>query len=369
MRHLKKIFAFLLTALLVLGAQPATADTVQSTFGLTYKSGINAGRSLGSLILSHPSFVFCTGTPGTSTACSYTVTAQVDNVAVLPLSIDVVDGSGQMAGSFTINSQSTTQVYLNASVNRQVYYIVSANNASVTGARVAIQATTLQVNGTPLAFQLEGSYGGATDQTNTRTFTVNSKLLFVQAGFPVAMHSSSECINVPIHAGPVDVTSGQPASALQRKDIDLEVYLVSPWGASTQVKYLSEARGTWNTSSSTTAFEIEICDIDPTSGTTNDVEVHIKATYRLQGTTYTGNSMDYLTITGDAQLKQIACVKGTKAMIVSSTNPRCPSGYSKSNIPIINGKLKTTTISCVKGLSVRRVTAVIPVCPSGFKRR
>lgn len=183
------------------------------------------------------------------------------------------------------------------------------------------------------------------------------------------MRSNSKCIKVPIFAGPIDYKTGSPASITSRKDIDLEISMTDAIGNSTPVLYLSEAKTTWAQSGTTTASTFDVCNIDPSSGVETTIDLNIRAVIRVGTVTYSVNSNDQITVTGTAPLKLLACSKGSKAIIVKSAFPECPSGYSRANIPIVNGKLKVSTITCVKGLSIRKVSAVIPNCPSGFRRR
>lgn len=348
----------------------AKADSVDTTFSLTGKSGSNSGKYLGNLIISHPTMVICSGQPGQTGACTYSISARVGNSAVLPLMVDVVTAGGFVLSTFTIYSMSGTyNISAAPTANTNAYYAVSGASSYASGERITINSTALQVLGTPPGFSLTTNYGSLTDQSNTRTFTVNSKILFAQVGTPVRMHTSTSCINIPVFAAPVDYVTGQAASQNQRKDIDLEIYAIDPKQVASQTSYLTEAKGTWSNSGTTTSLEFSVCGIDPTRGQENLVVIYVRAIFRGQGTAYSTTAINEVIVSGTAPARQIACARGTSAIIVSSATPSCPKGYSQANIPIVNGSLRTTTISCIKGLTIRKVSAVIPSCPTGYRRK
>ena len=70
----------------------------------------------------------------------------------------------------------------------------------------------------------------------------------------------------------------------------------------------------------------------------------------------------------------ISCKKGSLVKSVTSTTPKCPSGYtqikkasaSPSPIKVVE---KPVTITCVKGALSRKVTGIKPVCPTGFRKK
>lgn len=370
MKKLLSLFAALSVIAGVFLPVAAHAESVQTIIGLTYKSGTNIGKSLGNLVVTHPNFVLCTGSAGSSTACSFQVSGRVENVAALPLQMEVINGSGVVLSTFTISANNALiTIYAGPSTNQPVYFNVSSSNYLVSGSRDYVQATNLQITGAQPNFSLNGDLGAAVDSSDNHTYSVNSKVIFALSKIPSNMRSGEVCAVIPILAGVVDYTNGSPGGANIRRDVDLEVSVIDLAGVQSEIKTLSEAKGTWNTSANSTRLEFKVCGLDPSSGVLNEVDVLVKSTLRLQGTTYTGTSTTTVVIEGTAPLKQIACSKGTKAIIVSSAFPKCPSGYSKANIPILGGKLKLSTISCVKGLTVRKVTAVIPSCPAGYRRK
>lgn len=369
----EKLFAgALAVALCLFWAQPqaAHADNVQTIIGLTYKSGLNSGKSLGNLVITHPNFVFCTGSVGSSSACSFQVSVRAESNLALPLTMEVINGSGDVLTTFTaFSSGAVISLNVGPRTNQPVYYNVAASNSTIAGSRDYVQPTNLQVTGTEPKFTISDGLGENTDNFTNRNFTVNSKLIFAQAKIPSQMSSNTVCLTVPVLFAPIDYISGSPASAAMRRDIDIEVWTVNGGNVNSASKQLTDAKGTWNSSSTATKVEVETCGLDPSKGIRNYISLFVRAVLRFQGTTYTSNSSDQIIVTGTAPLRQIACAKGNKAIIVTAAFPKCPSGFKNSSIPIINGKLRKTTIICVKGLTVRKVTAEIPSCPAGYRRK
>lgn len=360
----------LVTVFTVFIPTQAQADTDQTVLALTYKSGLNTGKSAGNLYLFHPDSVVCTGSPGTSNACKYQVSAKLDYTAVLPLYVNVINGNGGILSQFTISSaNSLVNVSVPANSNMPVYYYLSSSNASVNCTQTYVKATNLLVSAISPNFQLNNAWNESVDSSSSRTFSVYSKFVFAQINFPTEMHTDSKCITVPVFAGAVDYRTGNSASPILRKDIDLEVYMSDDLGNNTPVSYLSEAKSSWSPSGTTTSLSFQVCNIDPSLGIDTSISLNAKATIRVGNVSYWANSSDQITVSGKAPLKMLACSKGSKAIIVKSAFPSCPSGYSNANIPIVNGKLKVSTITCVKGLTIRKVSAVIPSCPAGYRRR
>jgi hypothetical protein len=347
---------------------PAQAADVTSTFLLTGKSGVNLNRSMGGLTITHPNYVICTGTLGTSTACVYTVSVAVDNAAVLPLQIDIVNGNGGIVSNFTISNSVINTVSINASSNMPVYYVVSNSNSLINGSRVIISATNLQMSSTPASFTLNTNFPSNVDFHTTESFTALSKLQYLQVSYPTEMTSATECVTVPVYAGPIDFATGQPAGATLRKDIDLDASIYDSENSYSPSVLLSENLRTWNTSGNTTYMEFKVCHINAQAGKDTQITLTLNATLRYNGTALKNSVFRTITVTGTANYRQIACVKGTNAIIVSAKSPSCPSGYKSANIPIKNGQLQKSTIRCIKGLTIRTVTAIVPVCPAGYRR-
>lgn len=356
-----------LSLFLTLGAMPANAADTTTILGLTGKSGANLNKSLGRVQITHPSSVICTGAAGTTNACVFNVSVQIDNTAVLPLQIDLVNGAGTKVGSFTISNSVVNTVYANVSANTSVYYVVPSTNPTIAASRDVIQATNLQISGTPTPFSLTTSFGSQVLAQDSARVTALSKLTFVQYSFPLEMSASSDCIKFPVFVGAVDFSTGQPASPSLRKDIDFKMSVREANGAISDSLSLSESAKTWS-SSSTTMIELKVCGVNAKSGETTNIVLEGSGTLRYNGSTIVVPFSSDIYIEGTATFVDIACVKGTTAIVVSAKSPVCPKGYKKANIAIKDGKLQKSTIRCVKALTVKKVTAIVPVCPSGYRK-
>jgi hypothetical protein len=349
------------------GSVPVFASDAKTILSLTGKSGVNLNKSLGRVQITHPSSVICTGIAGTSTACVFNVSVQIDNASILPLQIDLVTGAGTKVGSFTLSSSVVNTVYANASSNMAVYFVVPSSNPTILATREVVQPINLQISGTPTPFSLVTNFSEQVLNKELNQVTALSKLTFAQYVFPVEMYSSTECLKFPVYVGAVDFLTGQPASPTMKRDIDFEMSVRDSSGFLSGTTTLSDRNQTWS-SSNASVIEFEVCRINAKSGETTNIVLEGKGTLRLNGNTITVPFTSDIYIEGTANFINIACVKGTTAIVVSARNPACPKGYKKANIVIKNGKLQKSTIRCVKGLSVRKVTAIVPVCPSGFRR-
>jgi hypothetical protein len=334
---------------------------------LTGKSGANLNKSLGRIEITHPNSVICTGVVGTSNACVFNVSVQIENVSVLGLQIDLVTGGGSKVGSFTISSSVVTTVYANVSTNTAIYFVVPSTHPTVSARRDITPPTNLQVSGTPTPFSLTTKFGNQVLDTESAQVTALSKLTFAQYVFPVEMYSSDGCMKFPVYVGAVDFLTGQPASSAMKKDIDFEISVRDSSGFLSGTAILSDRNQTWS-SSNATVITFEVCRINAKLGEITNIVLEGKGTLRFNGNTITVPFVSDIYIEGTANFSNIACVKGTAAIVVSAKNPACPKGFKKANIVIKNGKLQKSTIRCVKGLSVRKVTAIVPVCPSGFRK-
>lgn len=369
MKKLKHLLALAIATsiFLALGTVPVHASETKTILSLTGKSGANLNKSLGRLQITHPSSVICTGAAGTSTACVFSVSVQVDNASVLPLQIDLVNGAGSRVGSFTIYGSIVNTVYANVASNMAVYFVVPSSNPTILGTRALVEPINLQVSGTPTPFALTTKFGNQVLDTESAQLAALSKLTFAQYVFPVEMYSSDGCMKFPVYVAAVDFLTGQPASSAMKKDIDFEISVRDSSGFLSGTVILSDRNQTWS-SSNATVITFEVCRINAKLGEITNIVLEGKGILRLNGNTITVPFVSDIYIEGTANFRNIACVKGTTAIVVSAKNPACPKGYKKANIVIKNGKLQKSTIRCVKGLSVRKVTAIVPVCPSGFRK-
>lgn len=369
MKKLKNLLAIVVATsiFIALGSVPVHATETRTILSLSGKSGVNLNKSLGRLQITHPSSVICTGTAGTSSACVFNVSVQVDNASVLPLQIEIVNGAGLRVGSFTISGAVLNTVYANVTSNMAVYFVVPSSNPTILANRDVVQPTNLQVSGTPTPFSLTTNFGNQVLGTELAQVTALSKLTFAQYVFPVEMYSSSDCMKFPVYIGAVDFLTGQPASPAMKKDIDIEMSVRDSSGFLSGIRTLSDRNQTWS-SSNATMTEFEVCRINAKLGEVTNIVLEGKGTLRFNGNTITIPFVSDIYIEGTANFSNIACVKGTTAIVVSAKNPACPKGYKKANIVIKNGKLQKSTVRCVKGLSVRKVTAIVPVCPSGYRK-
>ncbi len=370
MSKIIKLLALAITTAIFVGfgSVPVNASETKTILRLTGKSGANLNRTLGQLHITHPTSVICTGVAGTSTACVFNVSAQIDNVSLLPLQIDLVNGAGVRAGSFTISRTGVSPVTANVASNTAVFFVVPSSNPTILGVREAfVEPTNLQVDGTPNPFSLVTKFDNQVIASESAKVSAFSKLTFAQFVFPAEMYASDGCMKFPVYVGAVDFLTGQPASPTMKKDIDFEMSVRDSTGFLSGTTILSDRNQNW-TSSNTNVLEFEVCRINAKLGEITNVVLEGKGTLRFNGNTITVPFTSDIYIEGTANFSNIACVKGTSAIVVSAKTPACPKGYKKANIVIKNGKLQKSTIRCVKGLSVRKVTAIVPVCPSGFRR-
>lgn len=193
-------------------------------------------------------------------------------------------------------------------------------------------------------------------------YVVNGQVHTLIIKYPTSLETKTSCATFP-------VTVSTPSASI-RPDVDLQAYLVFLEDPLVEPVFFSTANNTWNTKSATSTLNLKVCNLDISGGVSNQVEIgFMVVSNKGGGLEFVDHVSDYLKITGAAPTSQIACVKGSKAVVVTATNPKCPAGFTKSNIPVVNGKLRTTTITCVKGLSLKKVTGVFPSCPSGFRRQ
>ena len=369
MKKLKNFLALVIATSLFMGSGSVMvyASETKTILSLTGKSGVNLNKSLGRIEITHPNSVVCAGVAGTSNACVFNVSVQIENVSVLGLQIDLVTGGGSKVGSFTISSSVVTTVYANVSTNTAIYYVMPSNHPTVSARRDVTPPTNLVIQGTPDLFDLNAKYRFEPLDHDSTPISAMSKLVFAQYLHPLEIDTSGKCVEFPYFVGAVDYFTGKPASADLRKDITFTVSVRNPDGSISMTRTLSENQKTWS-SGSTTELNLKACGLNEKTGEYNLIEVEGEATLIFQGSKYTVPFSSSIGVMGITKFVEIVCVKGTTAKFVSARTPVCPKGWKKSNIVVKDGIMQKSTIRCVKGLTVRKVTAVVPVCPSGYRR-
>lgn len=193
-------------------------------------------------------------------------------------------------------------------------------------------------------------------------YIVNGQIHTLEIRYPTKVETKSSCATLP-------VTVSTPSSSI-RSEVDLQAFVVFVGDPLAETLYFSMAKNTWNVKSATSTQSLRVCNLDSSKGVTNQLEIgFMVVSNKGGGLEFVDSIKDDLQIIGTAPISQIRCVKGTKSIIIKSSNPSCPTGFTRSNTPSVNGQLKKTTITCVKGLSLKKVTAISPSCPAGYRRQ